>query len=400
MNDSFMSTENHEKQKSTHDSANPSATRQPLGETSANEISVPNTHGKLKRSRSSIRLSMSFDGSATIVTGDSPSPPRKRAPSTPSTALHADAHDSLSQSSFKSCLEAPDKYSGRAQDSRAWAVVADKEARSQLEEHAKQERSGNAAGAIGLMRSNSTRRNLTSSCLTASTSKRGSLSREPSMSKRTITAARKTPLLQRSQSLQNQRLLSSGSSTTPSSNKTSRLQKNHNSNGSHQHPDPSSASPRKFRKAASGLGIHLMSADADADKENWSPEHDRTMQQQHHQQRLEDSAARTVAPSAVRLQPTPRVHTPLAWNRLADSTSSTRLRMMTSPATGGGRKGLHGHRRHVDDDEDEDENEEDVAYYMRRRDDVRYQSTESGGDEEEDLAGVQGLLSLSQGNWK
>lgn len=339
---------------------------------------------------------MSFDGSATIVTGDSPSPPRKRAPSTSNTAQHAEADDSLSQNSFKSCLEAPDKYSGRAQDSRAWAMVADKEARSQLEEHAKQERSGNAAGAIGLMRSNSTRRNLTSSGLTASTSKRGSLSREPSMSKRTITAARKTPLLQRSQSLQNQRLLSSGSSTTPSSNKTSRMHSNSNAIN-RQHPDPSSASPRKFRKAASGLGIHLMSADADADKENWSPEHDRTMQQQQYQ-RLEDSAARTVAPSAVRLQPTPRVHTPLAWNRLADSTSSTRLRMMTSPATGGGRKGLHGHRRHVDDDEDEDE--EDVAYYMRRRDDVRYQSTESGGDEEEDLAGVQGLLSLSQGNWK
>ena len=295
----------------------------------------------LKKTSSFVRLSMTADGNAKIVTKESssPSPPRKTPSAPPSSSAPAAFRfgqgsftpgepEQLTPSHTGSSLRR--KPSGRSRDSRAWEFWCDKDARTELEEKADQEASGSAADAIGLIRSNSGR-----GILQSLTGKRESPRGELSAAKRQRLS--KTPLLQRSASMQNsqpmRRIFNEKNTITPG----------------------------RYKKNSSGLGIELPANDSD--KENWSPE----------RQANEDyEAEEAVGPRSVR---------------------RTMARIGRTPGRTPGRPGKvfedFGARIPASPDEDEE-----VASFMGRE--RKSQSV----SEEEELDCVQGLLSLSQGNWR
>lgn len=199
--------------------------------------------GQLKKSSSIMRLSMSSDGKASIVTKDttSPSPPRpvqsmggesgKAPPSNPLLISDAMVHTlaPLKRSS-----------SGRSRDSRAWEFWCDKEARTELEDKAEKDAQGSAADAIGLLRSSSGRR-----ILGPISSKRNSLlSRQSATSKRT-------------------KLDVSIPSLSKSNTSHGRLQHDQG-NGTGIMTKPS------LQAHKSGTSINIPGNDSD--KENWSPD--------------------------------------------------------------------------------------------------------------------------------
>ncbi|KAF4554977.1 putative homeobox protein YOX1 [Elsinoe fawcettii] len=149
--------------------------------------------------------------------------------------------------------------------------------------------------------------------------------------------SKRAPLLQRSQSLQNKQ--------SPGLLGRSK----------------SGTSPRKFKKAQSGLGIQMITTDSD--KENWSPER---------QFRGYDGAESPVD---------------------SETTQGSRRRSTVTPG-----KLLHraldGIEEHATVSSDADEDDE-IAHFMGGR-----ERKSNSVSEEEELDCVQGLLSLSQGNWK
>ncbi|PNS16378.1 hypothetical protein CAC42_112 [Sphaceloma murrayae] len=291
----------------------------------------------LSRVPSNVRLSLTADGAARIVTKDdsSPSPPRKRpAPPQPMTdPFKIEREESLAEGrrDSTSSLSRPAltrKASGRSRDSRAWEFWADKDARSQLEEKAQEETSGSAADAIGRLRSASGR-----NILGALTGKRSFMQGDSSASKRT----KRTALLQRSQSMQNKQ--------SPGWLGRSK----------------SGTSPKKLKKAQSGLGIHVVATDSD--KENWSPD------RQFGGYDGADSDSESEATEGSR--------------RLSTITPGKTLRVLD---------GIEEQARGSSDPEEDDE----IAQFMGRSGQRKSNSV----SEEEELDCVQGLLSLSQGNWK
>jgi hypothetical protein len=110
------------------------------------------------------------------------------------------------------------------------------------------------------------------------------------------------------------------------------------------------AAPAKIKKAASGLGIEL--AATDSDKENWSPERQ------------------------------------LATDSAQENRAGRNARGARSPARVSRGRSKPTQSQAVVDDDDE------VARFMGRERESKSVS------EEEELDCVQGLLSLSQGNWR
>jgi len=272
---------------------------------------------------------MTSDGVARIVTDadSSPSPPRVRPSDTPSSSVPAAYQDDLSLTTAEG--ERPNtlrrKPSGRSRDSRAWEFWCDRDARSQLEEKADQEASGSAADAIGLIRSNSGR-NILGSLI----GKRDSPFRESTSAKRSKVS--RTPLLQRSQSVQNKPIA-----------RTSFGGK------------PSAGSPRKFKKAASGLGIRM--SGPDSDKENWSPER--------------------IVPASER-----SVRTIESDDDIDESQAAV--------------SALRGSLKTPRNQSWRDDDIDSSAHHTGRK----RESKSNSVSEEEELDCVQGLLSLSQGNWR
>ncbi|KAH9828527.1 Lysine-specific histone demethylase 1A [Teratosphaeria destructans] len=186
------------------------------------------TARRLKKTSSFVRLSMSSDGNASVVTkdGESPSPPR------PPPVINLPGIRSTQGRAA----------SGRSRDSRAWEFWCDKDSRSELEEKAERDSNGDAANAIGLLRSASGR-----SILGSIPNKRNSLlSRAPSQIKRQKSGTDERQPLQRSQT------------------SFGRLQGKASSN-IHKAP--------KLKHAGSAKSIHIPGNDSD--KENWSPDSDR-----------------------------------------------------------------------------------------------------------------------------
>jgi len=194
-----------------------------------------------------------------------------------------------------------------------------------LEEKADQEASGSAADAIGLLRSNSGR-NILGSLI----GKRDSPFRESTSAKRSKVT--RTPLLQRSQSVQNKPI---GRSSFGGK--------------------PSAGSPRKFKKAASGLGIRMTGPDSD--KENWSPER--------------------IIPASEQSIRTIESDDDIDESHTAISTT----------------------RAPVKTPRDQSRRDEDIEYSAHNAGRKR-ESKSNSVSEEEELDCVQGLLSLSQGNWR
>ncbi|KAK8189042.1 uncharacterized protein BKA78DRAFT_318535 [Phyllosticta capitalensis] len=116
----------------------------------------------LKKSGSFVRLSMTEDGKARVVSSeDSPSPPRSQ----PTPSNFDDDRGSLRRSYSAVGLNdhikntpspsLPWTSNGRSRDSRAWEFWCDSDARNSLTVKANQASSGSAADAIGLIRSTS-----------------------------------------------------------------------------------------------------------------------------------------------------------------------------------------------------------------------------------------------------
>lgn len=122
----------------------------------------------LKRTRSSVRLSMSLDGKAQVIldNGSSPSPPRPDHVALVPRLEHPDG--------FRRCQTdvVPEKQSpltfedtllpwpkrmvpGRSRDARTWEFYCDSDTRNALTVQAEREQKGSAEGAIGLIRSSS-----------------------------------------------------------------------------------------------------------------------------------------------------------------------------------------------------------------------------------------------------
>jgi hypothetical protein len=125
---------------------------------SSKEVSAQRS---LRKSSSQVRLSMSFDGNACVVTQNlcSPSPPRP-VQGPPLHNANASSSTSLAEGGQRSQQHRRSLQrtaSGRSRDSRAWEFWCDKDARNELETKAEQDASGSAADAIGLLRSASGR---------------------------------------------------------------------------------------------------------------------------------------------------------------------------------------------------------------------------------------------------
>lgn len=365
------------------------------------------TSGPLGRTLSAakMRLSLGSDGTASIVSHDTmtPSPPRKESMIImPTTSFTSEVQANSTQTSFDATsLHSSQSLSttlptplGRAKDSRAWEFWCDKDARTGLEQQAAQEEIGSAAGAIELLRSNSTRGNSDRpghKRMSLSASFSGEQPSRPwgGYAKRQKSTHRMTPLLQRSQSMQNSLMQPSRDHISPkplsmtSHNKTS-LPRAH-----------------KLIKATSGLGIQMLLPSADTDdKENWSPERlissvprPRAHGGDNATPNIEHTTEQTIEPSAVRLQPTPKTASPRWWSSVIRPSSAVRPIVPSSTPIIGHEKDDAGEGEDGAGHDDAD-GDGDVQYRFRR--DGKSQSA----SEEEDLQGVQGLLSLSQGAWK
>ncbi|KAL8823019.1 MAG: hypothetical protein Q9191_006259 [Dirinaria sp. TL-2023a] len=119
---------------------------------------IPVLPATLRRTSSLVRLSTSLEGSAKVAVGDSPSPPKLRAPR-PVTGLQRSQSVTEQKGSEVMASPAfmPQKASipGRSRDSRTWEFYCDSNARDALTQQAEREQKGSAVNAIGLIRSRS-----------------------------------------------------------------------------------------------------------------------------------------------------------------------------------------------------------------------------------------------------
>ena len=127
--------------------------------------SQPSTSQALKRTSSSLRLSISLDGKAEVIEdGSTPSPPRlplnsanphKRSGPLQRSQSAIDVGSQLYQD-MKSTSTWPRRpYPGRSRDARAWEFYCDSDVRNALEVQAEQDQKGSASGALSLIRSSS-----------------------------------------------------------------------------------------------------------------------------------------------------------------------------------------------------------------------------------------------------
>lgn len=307
----------------------------------------------LKRTSSFVRLSMSLDGKAkvTINNDNSPSPPRIQ----PS-VLSAKTSRSGPLQRSQSAIEPGDRpkenqnmafipwprrtISGRSRDARAWEFYCDSDARNALTEHAEQEQSGSAVGAIALMRSR------TKNMLASNKNKRN---------------------LQTSKAETVKRVKASGFSKTEkpklyrSSSSTARLQSVSGENRKQQ-SNSKNQIPKDGTKS-----VIFRSPSGDSDKENWEPGSHTGNSRRRQVPRVQCNTQRPI------LKENPRI----------PSQSSSLGAVLNRENMTPGRD-----RRKAADSAEEDG---EVAAFM---------GESSVRREEEDLDCVQNLLSLSQGAWR
>lgn len=314
-------------------------------EANQSEDAAPNVKSKPSR----VRLSMTSDGVAKILTGDesSPSPAKSRSPEEPlsasrglrrsySTAGLDDPSNTLSMSRRAPGIRRV--LSGRSRDSRAWEFWCDSEARNVLAKKADQEQSGSAADAISLMRSTSR------SALTPLSNKGNIRLFDNSLTKREKDdhPVKSRPVFGRAQS------------------SVGRLQ-----GGNH-----GATERRKDGGFKKSITIDL--SGADSDKENWDP--------------IPGISAAT----SRRLQGGPPTRKP--W--LGESRTAPSSRGTSSSRRQPERK--HSKLDHGKENLDPEDDEE-IASFMRGN---RTSGGQRDNAREDDLDCIQGLLSLSQGNWK
>ncbi|KAI9813420.1 MAG: hypothetical protein M1827_004095 [Pycnora praestabilis] len=316
-----------------------------------------NATNRLIRTSSLVRLSMSLDGKANVVTDNEISPPRPQVPISTNVTKHIGllqrSHsaislgDSLKQSQTENQTFWPRRApSGRSRDARTWEFYCDSDARNALSEKAKQEQSGSAIGAIGLLRS------------------RSNNSLTPNLNKRNVTAVRPGS----SKRVKSNSNLEQKPKLARSSSSVARLQ---TVNGTKK---PGARSKVKSNKPGSQYAENRISS-GDSDKENWLPGTQQMNPRQRHlpNSQLYHQHSRRILEENSDISSASR----------SAETSMNNEHNLHHP-TGKGFTGIS----EVDLDL---ENDNEVADFMAESDVPR---------EEEDLDCVQNLLSLSQGNWR
>lgn len=332
----------------TQDIQDTQVTQEPASQVSERIFSTPK--------KRKVRLSTTSDGIAKILGPDdiSPSPPRSQPiEDLPPIVINRSLRRSYSTAglsdlgaSFSSTSSLRRVPSGRSRDSRAWEFWCDSEARNELALKADQEQTGSAAAAISLMRSSSRgRKALAPLPHEANRDLRQSAVVLAAKRQKTDHPSRERPETARSVSLVDK--LQDGLKLA------------------------ASKLGMKTSKTRSRVGNANFVA-ADSDKENVDPE----------------GNVITATPSSQRKSLNPRV---------AVLGSSQKANSQTPSADTGRRRKRGLEKASNQEDDDEMECDEEVENFMRER---RSGTARSGATVGDDLDCIQGLLSLSQGNWK
>ena len=297
----------------------------------------PEPNGRLKKSSSLVRISLTGDGNAKVVTKDSSSPSPPHASQAYLPISHGNERLPNPVVNIPPMRPLQRSSSGRSRDSRVWEFWCDKDARSELEEKAEQDASGSAAGAIGLLRSASGR-----NILGAIPSKRNAALSRPLISTKRSKLETTVPKLHKS------------------STALGRLEWMPKQNEA-LHPELS----MKHKYAESSVTIHIPGNESD--KENWSPATATSPDAQ-----SEQSSHYNAPHMKTQSRDVSKV-----WSERPSVTTLKRQRASFSHP---GKDG------YIEDPE--------VLAFMGS---ARKRSSVSG---DEELNCVQGLLSLSQGNWR
>ncbi|KAF2759032.1 hypothetical protein EJ05DRAFT_537396 [Pseudovirgaria hyperparasitica] len=337
-----------------------SSSSQPTTETHKTETSQDSR--PLPRSRSFVRLSMTADGQAKVVTDadQSPSPPRPQASSTTPTersgslrrsysaaGLHERFQDEEDLSPAPKLLRTTGSH-GRSRDSRTWEFWCDSDARKALANQADQEGKGSAANAISLIRANS------SGALRSTPSKRNMMLAKQSSSRGVKPDGKKI----------------GGPGLTRFSTAQGRL---------HMQSRQPDLTKMKSKKKKDDESEEIEILNTESDKENWEPNDVQTA--------LGSTETR-------RHNQVSSGRRPLGENTTIMSQSSSLGSMMRRERKPKSQLG----NKSIDAENMDPEDDEEIAQFMgsARPSSPRASSLSSG----EDMSCVQGLLKLSQGNWR
>ncbi|KAL8688525.1 MAG: hypothetical protein Q9218_005583, partial [Villophora microphyllina] len=292
---------------------------------------------------------------------------------------------------------------GRSRDSRAWEFYCDSEARDELTKQAEREQSGSAIGAIGLIRSRS------KGCLAAGARINNT------------TNKRVSPSLNSKKPENQKRLKADDASAKPSSSKQAKPTKLKKTEPSAaalkrlQNPlsavttanphinkfitDPSKAKnkPKPAKNEKKAMTYIDTEVDGnESDKENWAPGTQTVVSPVRQQPRSTNTTTHTRILRENESIPTTSTSLGTLLSRTSSSSSSSTTKTIGTPSkrnrlatvTKTGKQGpkIHG----------------EIAKFMAQGivDDGEAAGEQKAGAGEEDLNCVQGLLSLSQGEWR
>lgn len=329
----------------------------------AESETTPVPPASLKRIVSQPRLSTSLSGSVQIKTGVSPSPSPPRFQSLNN---NRQTRSSGPLQRSQSAIVTPTPPSlrpttsfGRSKDSRSWEFCCDADVRDELTKQAEREQKGSAAGAIGLIRSRS-KGSLSTGAAIGNTNKRTAASTKSEAPKRVkadLPCKSSKPKLGRAFS--SVACMQSSNTSSSSSNIKKKIQSCTKVTAT---PAPIDDKPPKKK-----FSTEVYDEEGnESDKENWAPGTQMSVTPRRYRPNIGTSRSRV-----------------LRENAFLSSQS-----ISLSP-----RNVNHGsHNPRHNDTQPGKENESPEV------DDSGNQIV--GGSEDEDLAGVQGLLSLSQGAWR
>ncbi|KAI1430014.1 hypothetical protein F5Y12DRAFT_724274 [Xylaria sp. FL1777] len=373
-------------------------------------------------SSSQVRLSLSLDGKAELVSAQqSPPRPAPQLPHNAETLPPVFGNRTLQRS--RSALSGitlppistltknlgahfpPHLARGRSRDVQAWESCCEADTRDELTKQAENESSGSAIAAISLMRSSSSSASLSnlihnhhshpqppthSGILQPNSSKRNTLSmaRGPLDRKPKLARAKTSPPMTRYISVEG-------------SGKVLEIEEDEH----HLEPEK-----KKRKKQSDQFGI--LSPSGDSDKENWSPDEDGNPERRRPLPPPETAASpiKTVAPvprnprRVGRILGEQDVVTKRLFNGSAEARNRNVNRANTAPAPGQRlRKPGDAAVAIFEDGESmaRDEKRETLPREGKRDEDVeRFMRGELSPSKRPDMDCVAGLLSLSQGNWR
>ncbi len=316
-----------------------------------------------RQSSSTVRMSRTADGNATVTagTGLTPSPPKVRPERgrfsldkpRPQLSRHSSEIGGTPRALAASPYDAEFRRSsaGRSRDSRVWEFWCDADARNALAEKADKEQSGSAADAIGLMRSNS------KNALKLNSNKRNApLLRQTSAKRfKSDTVAPKKPQLKRA-------LTSSG-----------RLQ------GTSSAHDPKPAAAQTSKKNPPEPTEQYELAQTDSDKENWEP----------------GTGVRSAQREPAETRPNAQARHVLRENDHVMSQSNSLGALMARDRRQGRNRNSVSKQTAIAKGFDPEADKE-IAHFMGGSSTESVHTSVSG---EEELNCVEGLLSLKQGEW-